>query len=408
MEQLNKNISLIDIDKNKHFQTYKRYPIALEKAEGSLVWDVEGKKYIDAFAGIAVNNIGHCHPEVVNAISQQAAKLIHISNFFVSRPQVKLEEKLTSISGMDRVFFCNSGAEAVEGALKVARKWGNKMGKTGPVISMEGCFHGRTLATIATGKKQYQTGFEPIPQGFSSIPFNDIEVLKKSVNENTIAIILELIQGEGGVKPASQEFISEIQKNCKKFDILLITDQIQTGMGRTGKMFTHEHYNIQPDIITLAKALGGGIPIGAFLANEKTASALNFGDHGTTFGGNPLSCAAALANIEVIEKENLVERAFTIGKQMKEQIKLKTAGLDAVKEIRGIGMMIGVELNFPGTEVIKKMMKKGVLANLTENTVIRLVPPLNTPEILLDEIINTMLTSINEAAILYNNNYIKN
>ncbi|HYW94393.1 MAG TPA: aspartate aminotransferase family protein [Bacteroidales bacterium] len=365
----------LDLDRKNYLQTFKRYPLVLEHGKGSRVTDVDGNEYIDVLAGIAVNNTGHCHPKVVKAISEQAARLIHISNFYLSRPQAELSAKLTALSGLDRVFFANSGAESVEGAIKIARKYAHSKGKGGKVISFEGSFHGRTLATIATGKKQMQKGFEPIPEGFAQVKFNDIEAVKNAADNDTAAIIIEPVQGEGGINVADASFLKTLRTFCDEQDIVLIFDEIQCGMGRTGRMFAKEHSGVQPDIMTLAKALGSGFPIGAILSNEKVSSAIEFGDHGTTFGGNPLACAAALASIDVIEQENLVEQAEEKGQWLREQ--LVSIEIPGIKEIRGPGLMIGVEFDFETKPLVQKMLDNGVLANATAGNVLRLVPPLN-------------------------------
>lgn len=364
-----------DLDKKYYLQTFKRYPLTFDHGKGSHIWDVEGNEYIDMLGGIAVNSVGHSHPTVVKAIQDQAAKLIHISNFYLSEPQVMLSKKLVELSGLDRVFFTNSGAESVEGAIKIARKYAHSVGRGGNIISFENSFHGRTLATIATGKKAYQKGFEPIPQGFYQVPFNDMEAIKKAADNNTAAIIIEPVQGEGGVNVVDRTFLIALRAFCDKQNIVLIFDEIQCGMGRTGKMFAKEHFGVEPDIMTLAKALGGGVPIGAILSNEKVSAAIEFGDHGTTFGGNPLVCAASLATLEVIETENLVKQAEEKGNWLKAEISaLKNLN---IKEIRCLGLMIGIEFNFETKALVQKMLENGVLANATANTVLRLVPPLN-------------------------------
>ncbi|BAX79922.1 aspartate aminotransferase family protein [Labilibaculum antarcticum] len=364
-----------DLDKKYYLQTFKRYPLTFDHGKGSHIWDVEGNEYIDMLGGIAVNSVGHSHPKVVKAIQNQAAKLIHISNFYLSEPQVMLSKKLVELSGLDRVFFANSGAESVEGAIKIARKYAHSIGRGGNVISFENSFHGRTLATIATGKKAYQKGFDPIPQGFSQVPFNNIEAIKKAVDKNTAAIIIEPIQGEGGVNVANKTFLNQLRTFCDEQDIVLIFDEIQCGIGRTGKMFAKEHFGVQPDIMTLAKALGGGVPIGAILSNQKISAAIDFGDHGTTFGGNPLVCAASLATLEVIETEKLLKQSEEKGNWLKSEI----AAMENpdIKKIRGLGLMIGIEFNFETKPLVQKMLENGVLANSTSDTVLRLVPPLN-------------------------------
>lgn len=369
------NKDYLEKDKKYYLQTFRRYPITLEKGQGAHVWDVEGNEYIDMLGGIAVNSLGHNHPEVVNAIKRQAENLIHISNFYLSIPQAELSEKLVKLSGLHRVFFSNSGAEAVEGAIKIARKYAHSIGRGGTVLSFEGSFHGRTLATIATGKKEMQKGFEPIPHGFKQVPFNNMEEVKNAADGETAAIIVEPIQGEGGINIAEDDFLKELRKFCDKHKIVLIFDEIQCGMGRTGKMFAKDHTGVQPDIITLAKALGGGMPIGAILSNEKVSSAIDFGDHGTTFGGNPLACAASLAAIKALEIEDGLRQAQEKGKWLMDEI--RSMGRSDIREVRGKGMMIGVDFTFDTKPLVQKMMEKGVLANATAGTVLRLVPPLN-------------------------------
>ena len=392
------NATYNEQDKKYYLQVYKRYPLTLERGEGAHVWDVEGNEYIDALGGIAVNSVGHCHPKVVKAIQEQAAKLIHISNFYLSEPQMMLAEKLVRLSGLDRVFFTNSGAESVEGAIKIARKYAHGIQKGGNIISFENSFHGRTLATIASGKKAYQKGFEPIPQGFMQVPFNNMEAVNRAANNQTAAIIIEPVQGEGGVNVASKSFLKELRTFCDEQNIVLIFDEIQCGVGRTGKMFAKDHYGVNPDVMTLAKALGGGVPIGAILSNEKVSAAMEFGDHGTTFGGNPLACAASLATLEVIETENLMRQAEEKGNWLKEKITaIKNPG---IVEIRGKGLMIGVEFNFETKPLVQKMLEKGVLANATAGNVLRLVPPLNISYEDLEKVVDVLTKSLKE---IYNN-----
>jgi acetylornithine/N-succinyldiaminopimelate aminotransferase len=373
MEFANKDYH--QIDQKFYLQTFRRYPITLESGRGAHVWDVEGNEYIDMLGGIAVNSVGHCHPSVVDAIREQARKLIHISNFYLSKPQVALSKKLVELSGLDRVFLANSGAESVEGAIKIARKYAHSINRGGTVISFEGSFHGRTLATIATGKKEMQTGFEPIPEGFKPVPFNDIEAVKKASDEDVAAIIIEPIQGEGGIHIATDKFLHELRKFCDEQQIVLIFDEIQCGMGRTGKLFAKDHSGVQPDIMTLAKALGGGFPIGAVLSNEKVSSAMEFGGHGTTFGGNPLACAASLATLKVIQVEEIMEQAVEKGNWLMSRI--KSLNCSDIRDIRGRGLMIGVEFAFETKPLVQRMLEKGVLANATAGNVLRLVPPLN-------------------------------
>lgn len=385
-----------DLTEQNHFRIYKRYPITLARGRGSKVWDTEGNEYIDALAGIAVNSVGHCHPKVVEAIRDQSEKMIHISNLYYSESQALLADKLTTVSQMDRVFFCNSGAESVEAAIKTARKYGNKREKKGPILSMKNCFHGRTIGTIAMGKEKYRKGYEPLPGGFESVPLNDIEVLREKMNGETVAVIIEPVQGEGGINSATKEYLNEARAMCDKYDALLIFDEIQCGIARTGKMFAWMHSGVKPDLLCTAKALGGGFPIGATLASEEAAGAIGYGEHGTTYGGNPLACAAALAALQVIEDEDLCKAADEKGSYIMNSIRERTEGWDEIKEIRGDGLMIGVELNFKGAEVVNKMLKLGVLSNCASDTVMRLVPPLVISREEIDKVVDVLLESIRQ------------
>ncbi len=371
----NKNHYLHELDAKHYLQCFRRFPITLDRGRGSHVWDTDGKEYIDLLSGIAVNSVGHCHTRVVKAIQQQAEKLLHISNFYLNEPQALLVGELSTLSGLERVFITNSGAESVEGAIKIARKYANTHGRGGHVISFENSFHGRTLATIATGKKAMQNGFEPIPEGFKQVPFNNMEAVRKTVTAETGAIIIEPVQGEGGIHVADRQFMKELRQLCNDEGIVLIFDEIQCGMGRTGKLFAKEHFDVQPDIMTLAKALGGGVPIGAVLSSEKVSQAIDYGDHGTTFGGNPLACAAALEVVNILRDENLVRQAAEKGEWLKQTI--RDLEIPSVKEIRGLGLMIGVVFDFETKSLVAEMMKNGVLANATAGNVLRLVPPLN-------------------------------
>ncbi|MEX0965750.1 MAG: acetylornithine transaminase [Bacteroidia bacterium] len=390
----NTNQKFHEIDQEYYLRTFKRYPITLASGKGAKVWDVEGKEYIDAVAGIAVNSVGHCHPAVVEAIQKQAEKLIHISNFYLSEPQAHLSQKLAEISGLDRVFLTNSGAEAVEGALKIARKHAHSIGRGGNIISMHGCFHGRTLATIATGKKEMQNGFEPIPQGFIQVPFNDIDAVAAALNEEVAAVIVEPLQGEGGIIEAQPEYLQQLRQLCDENNTVLIFDEIQSGIGRTGKWFAKDHYGVQPDIMTLAKGLGGGVPIGAVLSTEAVSAAINFGDHGTTFGGNPLVCAASLAVLKVIEDENLLKAADEKGKWLRQQI--NSLNEPSIKKIKGLGLMLGIEFEFETKPLVAEMLSRGVLANSTAGNVLRLVPPLNIGYPELELLVSVLILSLNK------------
>lgn len=385
------NASLHEMDQRYYLPTFKRYPIALARGLGSTVWDVEGNEYIDMLAGIAVSNVGHSHPTVVAAIQRQAENLVHISNFYVSVPQMRLAERLVQLSGLDRVFFCNSGAEALEGAFKIARRYAHSLGRGGTIFALKGAFHGRTLATIATGKAAMQQGFGPMPQGFQVLPFNDLAAIEAAYSEDMAAIVVEPIQGEGGVRPADVEFLRALRAFCDAHQVALIFDEVQTGVGRTGKWFAKEHAGVQPDIMTLAKGLGSGVPIGAILANAAISGAIQWGDHGTTFGGNPLACAAALATLEVIEDEGLLTKATTDGQWLREHVKAWKHPL--IHEVRGKGLMVGIELTHSAKPVVLALLHQGILANATAENVIRLVPPLNTSR----ETLRTVLEALQAA-----------
>jgi len=383
-----------EIASKSHFHLYKRYPLTLTRGEGVYAEDSEGNRYLDALAGIAVNSLGHCHPRVTEAIREQAGKLMHISNFYYNEPQSKLAELLTEVSGLNRVFFCNSGAEAIEGAIKLARKYAYNQNKKGHIIAMENCFHGRTLGAIAMGKEKYQRGFTPLPTGFDRIPFNDVKTLKSKVNETTVAVILETIQGEGGIHPVSKEYLQTARKLCDKHNALLILDEIQCGIARTGRMFAYQHYDLLPDIVTSAKALGNGFPIGAVMAKENVASAFDYGDHGTTYGGNPLACAASYAALQTIIESDLASHAFEMGEYFKNRVLSIAHNWSAIKEVRGMGLMIGVDLNFKGAMVVEEMMKLGVLSNCASDTVMRIVPPLIITKKELDHLFDVLIESI--------------
>ncbi len=381
------------IDKEHYLPTYKRFPLTITCGKGSRVWDENGKEYIDALAGIAVNSLGHSHPKVVEAIQNQAEKLIHISNFYLTEPQALLSEKLAELSGLPRVFFGNSGAEANEGAIKIARKYAHSHKRGGEIISFEGCFHGRTLATIATGKLSMQEGFEPIPAGFKTAPFNDIETLKMMISEETAAIIIEPVQGEGGINVVEKEFMKALRRLCDEHNIVLIFDEIQCGIGRTGYFFAKDYFGIQPDILTSAKALGSGVPISAILTTEKISEVINPGDHGTTFGGNALATAASLAAIKAIEEEGLTKQAIEKGKWFVDKVKENDPDSIGIKEIRGMGLMMGFEFDREAKPVVEEMMENGVLANATAGNVLRIVPPLNISYEDMETVIDIMFKS---------------
>ncbi|MGZ7046881.1 MAG: acetylornithine/succinylornithine family transaminase [Methanobacterium sp.] len=364
---------IMELDKKYVIPTYARQPIALKEGKGALVKDFEGNTYIDCFAGIAVNNVGHTHPKVVEAICNQAKKLIHTSNVYYTEPHVELAKLLADITIHDKSFFANSGAEVNEGAVKLARKFTGK----GEIIVMENSFHGRTLAMVtATGQHKYKKGFEPLPTGFKHVDYGDVQAVIDNITDDTAAVMVEPIQGEGGVIMPPEGYLKELRKICTENDILLIFDEIQTGFGRTGEMFASDLYNVNPDITTVAKALGGGFPIGAILAGEEIADAFEPGNHGTTFGGNPLACAAAIAAINAIIDENMVIKAKENGGYLKYKLEEQAKLYGIVEEVRGVGMMLGMELSINCGEIVNEAREQGVLINCTADTVLRLLPPL--------------------------------
>jgi len=366
------------------FQTYTRQPIAIRSAKGALVTDVNGKEYIDCVAGIAVNNVGHCHPIVVDAIKRQAAQLIHVSNLYYTENQALLAQELATLSGMDRIFYCNSGAEAVEGALKLARKASGKK----EFIATEHAFHGRTRGALSvTHKEKYRKPFEPLAPAIF-VPYNDADAIRSAITNDTAGVILEPIQGEGGVIIPSDDYLKEVREICDEKGTLLILDEVQTGFGRTGKWFAREHSGITPDIMTTAKAMGAGFPMGAMLAKEEVAANFVRGDHASTFGGSALACAAALANIEVIKKENLVKRSQDMGNYLVN--KLKGLKKDYVREIRGKGLMVGMELSIKCEDIVAKARDSGVLLNCTSESVLRFVPPLTITEKQIDTVVSVL------------------
>ena len=365
---------------NKYtMNTYKRWEIAFQEGEGVYLKDVEGKEYLDMISGLGACNLGHSHPVVVKAIQEQASKFIHVSNAYWIKEQVELAELLVSNSFADKAFFCNSGAEANEGAIKLARKYSYKKYGEGrnEIIAMTSAFHGRTLGTLSvTYNKKYSEGYGPMPEGFKCAEFNNIDSLKSAITEKTCAVILEPIQGEGGLTPATEEFLKDLKTIALEKDILLIFDEIQCGIARTGKLFAHEHYGIEPDIMTLAKALANGFPIGAILATEKLATVFNPGDHGTTFGGNPLACNTALATMNYIIGEKLWEKAEKRGNYFRQELNKLVNKYPWVKTVKGKGLMIGLELDMEGGLIVQKAIEEGVLINCTAGTILRFLPPL--------------------------------
>jgi len=368
-------------DANRYIaQTYARLPICLIKGEGSYVWDTEGHKYLDLVMGIGVNGLGHCHPRVVAAIREQAGKLLHVSNLYHIEPQIQLAKALCRISFADRAFFCNSGGEANEACIKLARKYAKDSGhpERYEIITMEGSFHGRTLATLtATAQTKYHKGFEPLPEGFKYVPFNDLKAVEATVGSKTAAIMLEPIQALGGVNVPADDFLPGLRRLCDEKGLLLILDEVFTGFGRTGAMFCHQRYGIEPDVMALAKALAGGLPVGAMLAKEKVAQSFSPGTHAATFGGNPLVASVGVEVLKIIQEEGLVAYAEEMGNYFMGRLKDLQRKFGFIKEVRGKGLLIGVELEFPGKEIDVRCQEKGLLVNSLGDKVLRIIPALN-------------------------------
>lgn len=374
--------------------TYARQAVTFERGEGAWLWDDRGVRYLDALSGIAVCNLGHAHPAIHEALSQQSKKLIHTSNLYGVALQEKLAERLLQLSSMDNVFFCNSGTEANEAAIKLARKYGHQKGIDKPVvITMEKSFHGRTMGALsATGNTKIKQGFTPLLEGFVHVPYNDTAAVEAAIraDANIVAILVEPVQGEGGVNIPAADYLNQLRGLCDKYDLLLMLDEIQTGIGRTGVFLAHQHNHIQPDVCTLAKALGNGVPIGACLAKGKAAEVLTAGSHGSTFGGNPLACSAALAVIDTLSTSHLLQDVEQKGQRIHQQLAEKIGNNPHVLDIRHKGLMIGIELDAPCGELVGKALAKGLLINVTADTTIRLLPPL----IINDEQINLLTDTL--------------
>ncbi len=371
------------IEDSEHYlmHNYNRFPVVLRKGRGMRVWGADGKEYLDFLGGIAVNVLGHCHPKVVVAIQKQAQRLIHVSNFYHSEPQIKLAKLLVTNSFADKVFFCNSGAEANEAAIKLARRYAKEHygHERYEIITALKSFHGRTLAALtATGQEKLQKGFEPLVPGFKHVPFNDIRSLEEAITGKTCAVMLEPIQGEGGVNVPSDGYLGEVRELCDKHGLLLILDEVQTGMGRTGKFFAYEHYNMVPDIMTLAKGLAGGMPIGAMLTTDKIAAAFKPGDHASTFGGNPLACAAAIATVEAILEDGFVlDHCVRMGEYFRGRLLQLKEAFDQIVDVRGKGLFVGMELTRDGMPIVKACLDRGILINCAGlGNVLRFTPPL--------------------------------
>ena len=369
--------------------TYNRFPIAITKGKGCRVWDADGKEYLDFVAGLAVCNLGHCHPKVVKAIQGQAEKLIHISNLYYIEPQAQLAELLCKNSFAQKAFFCNSGAEANEAAIKLIRKYfKDKNEDKFQIITMEQSFHGRTMATLAaTGQKKFQQGFEPLLEKFIYVPFDNVGAVADAITSQTAAVMVEPIQGEGGVNIPSDNYLKELKALCKGKGLLLIFDEVQVGMGRTGKLFAYEHYDVTPDIMTLAKGLAGGVAIGAMLATDEVAKSFVPGTHASTFGGNPLVTAAGIAAIKAVLEEGMLENCRKVGNYLIKRLEGLKAKYSFIKEVRGKGLIIGMELNISGANIVKGCMEKGVLINCTSDKILRFIPPLVVTENEVDEML---------------------
>ena len=387
------NQELIKLTNKYVAKNYGRYPIGLVRGKGMVVWDASGKKYIDFVAGLAVDNLGHCPPTVVNAIRKQAGKLLHVSNLYHIEPQSQLAAELTSLTFANKFFFCNSGTEANEAAIKLARRWfyDNGQPKRFEIITMNDSFHGRTMASLsATAQKKIHAGFKPLLPGFKYVPFNDITALKKALTKKTCAVLIEPIQGEGGVNPAQKTYLKTLRRICNEKGILLIFDEIQTGFGRTGPLFAYERYKIKPDIITLAKALGGGIAIGAMGSTNKIIQSFSPGTHGATFGGNPLACAASLASLKTLTTKGFLQIASSQGDYFLKQLNYLKENFSIIREVRGAGLMLAIELNQPGAKIVTDCMKEGLLINCIQQNTIRFLPPLIITRKEIDLLIKTL------------------
>jgi len=363
---------------------YRRLPIVIVRAEGNRMWDLDGKEYLDFFPGWAVSGLGHCHPKVVQAVQKQAGELIHIDNTFASVPQARLARMLSERSFGGKCFFCNSGAEANEAALKLARLKG--AGQRHKIISMEKSFHGRTFAAMtATGQAKTHAGFQPLVPGFAYVPFNDFDALAEAVDDQTVGVILEPIQGEGGVNIADAEYLHKVRDLCDQRDMVLIFDEVQTGMGRTGTWFGYQQYDVVPDVVVLAKAIGGGVSLGAIIAKPQLADLMKPGTHASTFGGNPLACAAGVAVVEAIEEENLLQAATQRGAYLRQKLEQLQEKYPIITEIRQVGLMIGVELSVAGDDIVAAALERGLRVNCTQQTVLRMSPGMTVTDEMIDQ-----------------------
>ena len=360
--------------------TYARLPVAFVRGEGAWLWDESGKKYLDALAGIAVSTLGHAHPKLVRALAEQAARVLHTSNLFRIPVQEAAADRIAEITGLEEVFFCNSGCEANEAAIKIARKYGHERGVQEPaIVVMENSFHGRTLATLsATGSRKVQAGFEPLVSGFVRAPYNDLAAVQRiaEINRNVVAVLVEPIQGEGGINVASMEYLRGLRELCDRHEWLLMLDEVQCGLGRTGKWFVYQHAGIVPEVVPLAKGLGSGVPVGACVAGGRAAGVLKAGNHGSTFGGNPLACTAVVTTLDAMREEGLLANAASVGQLMREELATALGNVPGVVEIRGMGLMIGVQLDRPCGELARAALDAGLVINVTADSVVRMLPPL--------------------------------
>ena len=387
---------IFQVYKDNIMPTYNKVPLIFTKGKGSRLWDIKGKVYLDFFPGWGVGNLGHCNPKVMQGVRDQIGKLIFIPNNYYHPFQAKLAKELIYQSFPGKVFFANSGAEANEGAIKLARKFGQGRHE---IVTFENAFHGRTLATLAaTGQKKYQNGFEPMPEGFKQVKFNDINAVKQAISDKTVAIMLELIQGEGGVNVADKDFVNFLRKICDEKKLLLIIDEVQTGIGRTGRMFCYQNYGITPDVMTLAKSLGGGLPIGVMIAKKEVSDLLAPGMHASTFGGSPVICRAALGVFKAIEKENILKNCKNMGEYLLEKLNLLKNNHPLIKEIRGMGLMLGIELSIEGKQIVSKCMEQGLLINCTHDKVLRLMPALNITKNEVDKALKILDSVLKECA----------
>lgn len=381
------------LDAQHYLPVFKRYPLILDHGDGAYLYDRDGRRYLDFLAGIAVNVLGHAYPPLVEAIARQAGRLIHCSNLYYTAEQATAAEKLVKLSGLGKAFFANSGAEANEGAIKLARRHGHRLSpQKSTIISATASFHGRTLATLtATGQPKYREGFGPLPGGFSYVHYGDGDALAAAMDDNTCAVLLETVQGEGGVHVPTRDYLARVRELCDAHGALLILDEIQSGIGRCGHFFAYEHYGIRPDIVTLAKGLGGGVPIGAFCAADSVASAFGPGDHGTTFGGNPLACAAANVVMDTVAAPDFLRHIGDMGDYLRDGLEsLRAAYPGRIRDVRGLGLLLGLELDRDGRAIVDACLQEGLIINCTAGNVLRFVPPL----IIEREHINTLITTL--------------